>query len=108
MPTRRKYPEAPGKASHYRAIATQLEGNKTTISSHLSSARTVNASAVDPKNVDGKYYDTYLKKRDDWIKLHGTTIATFDTFMTDLDARIVEARRLEAEWTSRIPIMETY
>lgn len=108
MPTRLKYPEAASKARYYENVVRNLNTNYSEIHSYISNARTVPTSDLAPQNVDGKYYDYYIAKRDCWINIHRQQIASFDSFLTDLTVCINNANNLESLWNSRIGIMEEY
>lgn len=110
MPYRQKYPNAQSKKDHYNNIISKLTSNRDFINNKINTynARKVNATAIDPVNVDGAYYDQYIIKRDDWINLHGQQIAVFDAFLLDIDVCIANAKSLETMWANRIGVMEEY
>ena len=108
MPLRLKYEDAQTKKDDYKNLVSTLTTNRNTIESKIKNARKVNATAIDPVNVDGAYYNQYIIKRDDWINIHGQQIAIFDAFLLNLDACIAAAKNLETLWTNRIGVMEEY
>lgn len=108
MPMRLKYPEAGRKAAHYDSLAQSLTSNATDIQDRLRIARRVDSSLAKPQNVDGEYYDYYIKKLDDWLDIHWQQILIFDSFLDDLDTCIYNARKLKTLWSNRIGIMEEY
>ncbi len=101
-----KYPDALWKVRKYQELASELEAIYGKIELKVNEARVVDSKILEPQNVDGKYDDTYLDKRDIWISIQSKNVQKFDNFLADLKACIGEAKIQADYWSSLIGITE--
>ncbi|MBR5950212.1 MAG: hypothetical protein IKZ87_02135 [Actinomycetaceae bacterium] len=76
----------------YEGLANTLDSYRVAIENDLNDTKyQINATSFESSFLKGQYYTTYCDKKNDWLDQHEKIIASFESFLADLDVCISNA-----------------